>query len=307
MHYLMFLLICMFWATSFILMKRGFEVFGPLSIGAGRVISGAAALYVLWLILRRGSDDHTTGWPTRFKHLTVLLVPAMLGTTLPYVVQPYLIGTYQASAFFGMMICLVPIMTIAVSVPMLGVYPTLRELIGVLGGLSLMGVLFYEAIARGVPWSAFLLAMTVPLCYAINNTFVNRYLTEVASLAIAFWSLLIAGWVMLPMSMAREQIAISDLSTLGTAIGAIAILGILSTAWASIMFLSLIKARGPLFASMVTYVVAPGAVVWGQVDDEPTTWIQLVGLAGILAMVALVQWPSRSSTPARRDDKVVNV
>jgi len=52
----------------------------------------------------------------------------------------------------------------------------------------------------------------------------------------------------------------------------------------------LIVTKGPLFAGMVTYVVPTLALVWGALDGEVITSRQLLAMAGVLSMVALVQF-----------------
>ena len=73
------------------------------------------------------------------------------------------------------------------------------------------------------------------------------------------------------------------------ALGSIAVLGILGTGFAVLLVIWLIVTKGPLFAGMVTYVVPTLALVWGAVDGEVITTRQLLAMAGVLGMVALVQ------------------
>jgi drug/metabolite transporter (DMT)-like permease len=74
------------------------------------------------------------------------------------------------------------------------------------------------------------------------------------------------------------------------AVGSLAVLGILGTGFAVLLVIWLIVTEGPLFAGMVTYVVPTLALVWGAIDGEVITGRQLAAMAGVLAMVALVQF-----------------
>jgi drug/metabolite transporter (DMT)-like permease len=58
------------------------------------------------------------------------------------------------------------------------------------------------------------------------------------------------------------------------------------------LFNGLIIGQGPLIASMVTYVFPLVALGWGIYDGDPPTWPQISAMAGVLAMVALVQFGS---------------
>ena len=46
---------------------------------------------------------------------------------------------------------------------------------------------------------------------------------------------------------------------------------------------------------MVTYLIPLGAVFWGSVDHEQITASQLAALAGVLTMVAFVQYGAAKS------------
>ena len=66
------------------------------------------------------------------------------------------------------------------------------------------------------------------------------------------------------------------------------------------MIVKLVQSHGPLFAGMVTYVVPVVALVWGLLDKEQITTRQVVAITGILAMVALVQAPTRQQAATTR-------
>ena len=57
----------------------------------------------------------------------------------------------------------------------------------------------------------------------------------------------------------------------------IAILGVVGTALANILFYKLIQISSPVFASSVTYLIPVVAFFWGLVDHEGLTLIQLLG------------------------------
>jgi drug/metabolite transporter (DMT)-like permease len=84
------------------------------------------------------------------------------------------------------------------------------------------------------------------------------------------------------------------------AVASLALLGVVGTGVAVLAFIYLVVKEGPLFAGMVTYVVPVLALAWGAVDGERITQRQLVAMAGVLAMVALVQFgrPKAAAEPA---------
>jgi drug/metabolite transporter (DMT)-like permease len=66
-----------------------------------------------------------------------------------------------------------------------------------------------------------------------------------------------------------------------------ALLGIVGSAIATLLFYILIKKAGGLFASLVTYGIPVVAIAWGIVAQENVTWIQVGCLSVILGGVYL--------------------
>ena len=290
MLYAQFLLVCLIWGGSFMLMKKAYVAFSPVAIGSLRAALGAATLVLLWYILRR-----SLAWPVGWSRFAALCVPAAVGFAYPYVMQPYLIGRYQDSAYFGMMVALVPLITILVSVPMLGVWPRRRELVGVLLGLGCLAVLGHEGEVRGVGIGHVLLAATVPLAYAVSNTFIKQRLYDVPPMALTASALGLAAMIMLPANVAEAPLRGAVGGEMWLAVASLLVLGAIGSGVAMYMFYKLIQVRGPLFAGMVTYLVPLGALSLGWLDGERVTAGQVAAMLGIFASVAMVQWPVRAA------------
>src|SRR5690606_38208754 len=72
-------------------------------------------------------------------------------------------------------------------------------------------------------------------------------------------------------------------------LGYVAILGLVGTALAMILFYKLLQLTSALFASMVTYLIPIVAVMWGVLDGERLDWSHALGGALILMGVYLIQ------------------
>lgn len=278
----LFLLICLIWGGSFLLMKKATLVFSPVSVGAWRVAGGAAVLLVLWLLRR-----HPVGW--RRRDLWSLAFVVFAGYTWPYCLQPWLIARH-GSAFIGMTVSFTPLFTMLASVPLLGVIPQPRQVVGVLGALCGLGLLMSDGLSRQIPAAHLLLATTVPFGYALVNTWVRCRLTHVPPLTMSLVSLLIASVLLQPLSWCSASPPPSSPAAFWPAVISLLVLGVVGTGLAMFWFNQLIHDRGPLFAGMVTNLVPAGAVAWGWFDGEQVTSQQLVALAIILPMAALVQY-----------------
>jgi drug/metabolite transporter (DMT)-like permease len=286
MPHVLFALICAIWGSSFILMKKATLAFSPVSVAAWRVAGGAVVLGLVWFWRRRPWERHRGDWP-------MLWFVVLVGYAWPYTVQPRLVALH-GSALVGMTVSFVPLLTVVVSVPLLRIYPTRRQLLGVVGGLACMGALLADGLTRHVPLANLVLAFSVPLVYALTNVCIRRSLHHVPPLALSFLTLAMASGVLLPISAAAPFSAPLDTAptrdVVWLAIASLAVLGVLGTGVGTYLFNILVREHGPLFAGMVTYLVPVGALVWGWLDRETITPLQVAALGGIFVMVAIVQY-----------------
>ena len=148
----------------------------------------------------------------------------------------------------------------------------------------------WSGVGRNIPPLDLLLAFTVPFNYALANTLIRRHLSHLPPLTLTLCSLSMTGAVLLPVSLVLPGHHGVDSDTLLTAFACLAVLGVIGTGLAQFIFNSLLQVHGPLFAGMVTYLIPIGAVVFGWVDHEHVSGLQLAALGGIFAMVALVQY-----------------
>jgi drug/metabolite transporter (DMT)-like permease len=298
MPYLWFALICTVWGGSFILMKKAVLVFSPVAVGMGRALGGAAVLALLWW-WRSGRRSMTA------RDLPPLALVVFCGFAWPYSMQPYLVSRH-GSAFVGLTVTFTPLLTIIASVPLLGIYPTRRQLLGVLGALVFLGLLLVDGWERNVPPQDLLWAVTVPLGYSVTNTVIRRSLRHVSALELTLASLALAAAVLIPLVVLHPAAAEASTGDLPQAILALLILGVIGTGLAMYLFNQLIHDHGPLFAGMVTNIIPIGALAWGWIDHEQVTPLQIAALTGLLAMVGLVQYGTVTASRLPTLDKAVS-
>jgi drug/metabolite transporter (DMT)-like permease len=290
MPYFWFMVICLIWGSSFVLMKRAMACLSPIGVGAGRAIGGAFVLTLIFLALRQRST-------IRRADLIPLFLVVFLGFVWPHSLQPEMVARH-GGAFVGMTVGFTPLMTLIVSIPILGVWPTSRQFVGVLGALACLSLLIFDYGRQAVPIRDILLTFSVPLTYSIANSVIRRSLQHLPPLELTLFCLIAAGTVMLPLSIAVGNHREPNLEQIGSSLVAVAILGIVGTGIATFLFNRLVQDEGPLFAGMTTNTVPIGAVLWGTADGEPISLIQIVALTGVLVMVTYVQTAPRTLTRA---------
>lgn len=279
MQYLLFIITSLIWGSAFFLMKKAGLAFGPLTIGATTTFGGALVLWVSWLVKQKA-------WQIRRQHLMPLLIVSLLGYIFPYVTQPFLVKLI-GHGFIGMMVALVPIFTILVSIPLLGVYPSRKQFLGILIGVVCLFLMVIDGLDRNVSWFYLLMALSVPLCYAVANTLIHRSLHDLPPVILVALFMSTATIALSPLALIFETITIDN--NFVTAIVAILLLSVFARGIAMLFFYKMIKTNGPLFAGMVTYVIPIEALMWSWVDNERITLMQVSAILIVLLVVGVVQ------------------
>ncbi len=279
MQYLLFIITSLIWGGAFFLMKKAGLAFGPLTIGATTTFGGAIVLWISWLVKQKT-------WQIRRQHLMPLLIVSLLGYIFPYAAQPFLVKLI-GHGFIGMMVALVPIFTILVSIPLLGVYPSRKQFLGILIGVVCLFLMVIDGLDRNVSWFYLFMALCVPFCYALSNTLIHRSLHDLSPIILVALFMTTATIALSPLALIFETITVDD--NFVTAIVAILLLSVFARGIAMLFFYKMIKTNGPLFAGMVTYVIPIEALMWSWVDNERITLMQVSAILIVLLVVGVVQ------------------
>jgi drug/metabolite transporter (DMT)-like permease len=295
--HLAFIFCCFVWGTTFILLERVTHVFGPVEIGICRMLSGAAVVGFFWWLWRGEIRLRKRDW------IHMILV-ALVFTAPPQVTQAYVLAQGFGHSFFGTMVAAIPLLTILVSVPMLGIVPTTRELAGVLGGLACMWLIVEDGVHRGMSFGLLALTFVVPLSSALSNTYIKWKLPHVPAAPLTTTLLIAASFALLPLQLSTPTLEAMHIAgptnapVTPMAIVYLLLLGIVGSGLSTMVFIWMILKKGPLFAGMTTYVVPVLALLWGTLDHETISSQQMLAIGGVLAMVALVQTGSRGAAVA---------
>lgn len=277
--WLLLLLIGFIWGSSFILMKKGLLLFSADEVAALRM---SLAWLVTMPFLIPGYRE------IKKKEWLVLLSVGLFGNGIPAI----LFATAQKtmdSAPVGMLNSLVPIFTLIFGVLLFKTKTWTMQVIGLLVGLvgALILIIGPEGIS-GFRWEAVLVVIASG-CYAFNLNVIKRFLPKMPSTLITSAAFLWIGPLCLVYLSFTDFFGKMDEDLFSVSFSAIAVLSVVGTSFAVLLFNSLIQSGGPLFASMVTYIVPVFAVMWGLIDGENVHSYQLFGVFIILLGVYLVQ------------------
>ncbi len=271
------------WGSSFILMKRGLEVFSSDEVAAIRI--SIAFLFLLPFLLKYKKIDLK-------KYLVGLLCMGVFGNFIPAFLFTKA-ETQISSSLTGMLNALTPLFTILVAYVWLKTKSSAIKIIGVLLGFIGALVLVYFSPSNQSNNNAIysLLVVAATLCYAISITGIKKYLSDIDSITATVWAFMLMGPPALVYLLCFTDFTIHINNTgAASAIGYLSILAIVGTALSVIIYNNLIKLSGPVFASSCTYLIPVVAIAWGLFDGEAIDPMQLVSIGIIIFSIYLINY-----------------
>jgi drug/metabolite transporter (DMT)-like permease len=274
----LFISLCLIWGSSFMLMKEGMRHLTSVQVASLRIFSSGVVM-IPWAFRAFNKMRLRMIWPVFVSGLLGSLFPAYFYCMAQEQVESSLAGSLNA---------LTPIFVIILGSLFFRARIGLRHAAGVL--ISFSGSVLLSALQPGFGMSShgfsIMLILLATMAYGLNVNVVNRFLTGVSSIDIAAVALFLiaipAGAILWQSGFRLEGLEDPGIR-IATVYGLL--LGVLSTALASVLFYILIKRAGIVFASMVTYGIPVIANIWGLFYGEHVGLPQLLCLALILAGV----------------------
>ncbi len=282
------ILLALTWGSSFILIKRGLfspdgsELFTGIQVGALRIVFAGLFLAPLALknikLLRHGQAKF-------------LLIVGVCGNALPALLFATA-QTHIPSALAGMLNATVPLFSLIIAYFIFKVKVNKWQIIGLFIGLfAAIGLMMSSGGTAAQPvnlWYA-ILVLIATICYAISLNTIKQFLKAESAVAITALALLLVmpiGAIILFNTDFVLRISANEYALQG--IGAVAILGIVGTALALILFNQLVKDTNTIFASSVTYLIPLVAIAWGLLDNETIGTDQILFALIMLGGVILI-------------------
>lgn len=269
------MLLSIIWGSSFILMKKGLLGLTAYQVASVRIV--AAGLILLPIAIKSFKTIPA-------KKMGIVFLSGTLGSLLP----AYLFCIAEEridSSLAGSLNSLTPIFALITGYVFFKNKPSLRKLLGILIAVVGCWLLYFSrsTTSASSDLSYVMWIMLATLFYGFNVNMVQRHLKEIPSLNIvavamvgnaipAFTVLVLSGFWNL--SFAQESVVHATLYA--------AVLGIVGTSLANILFYILIKKSGVVFSSMVTYGIPFVAILWGIVDHEKVGFSTVLSLSVIL-------------------------
>src|SRR5665213_416080 len=262
--------------------QKSLEAFTPYQVGAIRVIISGIIFMKIGFPALKKMDRKTLSW---------LVVAGALGNFIPMFLFP-LAQMKISSSLAGILDTLVPVFVLILGFIFFKIRSKTIQWIGVIvgffGAASLM--YFSDTSAGGSDGGYAILVVLATVSYAGAALIVNHKLSHVPSFQLSagiftvwmFLSLLILLLSGFFLGFDKMDAHLAD-------IGYLALLSVIGTALAMLLYFRLIQITSAVFASMVTYLIPVVAVFWGIVAGESlSVWYAFGGVL-ILAGIYMVQ------------------
>jgi drug/metabolite transporter (DMT)-like permease len=282
---LLFIAMSVIWGLPYLFIRIAVSDLSPVVLVFARTAIGA--LILLPIVVWRGE----------LRVLVKSWVPLLAFAAVEIGVPWLLLASAEqriTSSLAGLLISAVPLVGVVIATSLGN-----REHLGVasIGGL-LLGVVGVAAIV-GFDLRASGLALAeigvVVVAYAVGPVIIARYLKGLPSMAVIAVSLAACAIAYLPFAALQWPRSVPPMDTLVS----VAVLAVVCTALAFVLFFALIAAIGPVRATVITYINPAVAALLGvSVLHENFTFGMAVGFAFVIAGSVLATRSPRESAPA---------
>jgi drug/metabolite transporter (DMT)-like permease len=266
------------WGASFLFMRIAAPEFGAIPLIAARV--GIAAVFLLAVLSRRSGLHHL------YKNAARLTVLGAINSAIPFTLFAYAVLSVTAG-FASVLNATTPLFGALVAFVWLRDRPAPLRIAGLIVGFAGVLVLVWGRLSvrdDGGGALAVAAGLTAALLYGIAANYTKKRLSGVDSLVIATGSLIAATVFLVPLAVLYWPAAQPTVASWVSA----ALLAIICTGIAYILYFRLLSRVGPSKTLAVTYLIPAFGVLWGHLFlDEPVTASMIVGCSVILLGITL--------------------
>lgn len=276
--WILFIALGIIWGTPYLFIRVAVVDLSPAIVVFGRVM--IATLILLPIAIHQG---HARSLRT---HWRGILAFAGIEMCIPFGA----LGIAEkeiSSSLTGLLIAMVPLINAVIS-RQLGLDSVwdVRRVIGLFVGFFGVGMLVGFDISASNYW-AIALCLVAATGYALGPIIITKLLSDVASIGVIAWSLLVAGLIYAPVVVYEvltdswRAPGVTEVSQ--NAILSVVALGVLCSAIAFVALFELIKEVGPTRTTVITYINPAVAIILGiLVLSEPITTGIIIGFPLVL-------------------------
>ncbi|MBK0329076.1 DMT family transporter [Rhodobacteraceae bacterium F11138] len=275
------------WGGTFLVIEIALRGITPFWLAAARIGFGAALTTVVWLL--RGGALFTRR-PTTANRVSLVLIGA-LSSAMPFMLiswgQQFVTAGFAGVSMASTALIVLPLAHFLVPGERITPRRALGFVIGFAGVAILIGGQAFESSGLALELPGRIACVAAAACYATSSVLMRR-LPPVDPVGLSAILLLLGAAVVVPLAWAVEgPPPATDARTLWV----LAFLGLVPTAAANLLRVTVVRSAGPVFMSLVNYMVPLWSVLLGAaLLGEPLPGVFLGAMTLILSGVALSQF-----------------
>ena len=279
--WLYLVILAIVWGSSFILIKKSLIGLTPIQLGALRTF--IAGLFILSIGFNSLKKIKKQQWKW-------IAISSMLGTLFPAFFFAYALMGIDSSVA-SILNSMTSLNALIVGTLFFGVVFKRVQLGGVIIGLVGTILLILESSSLNPTqnyWFA-IFVIASSLGYAFNVNIIKKHLSSISAMSITaghFVLLIVPVFLVLFFTGFFTTIEFTDETS--SSLFYLVILSVVGTGLAKIMFNKLIQISSPVFSTSVAYLIPIVAIIWGFVDGEKVSYLQLIAGAIILLGIYIV-------------------
>lgn len=270
------------WGGTFLIIEIALRGMTPFWVAACRITFAAILSTAIWQI--RGGQLFAAPL-TRAQHINLWTI-GLLSSAVPFMLiswgQQYVTSGFAGVSMASVALIVLPLAHFLIPGERMTLRRTLGFLVGFAGVVLLIGGQAFTSTGTGLEFPGRIACVMAAACYAFSSVMMRR-LPKVDSLGLTTILLLIGAVAVLPAALIVEGLPPRpDLTTTA----AVLFLGLVPTAAANLLRVTLVRTAGPVFMSLVNYQVPVwsillGALILSEPLPDTLIWALLLILAGL--------------------------
>ncbi|GMQ77890.1 MAG: DMT family transporter [Anaerolineae bacterium] len=281
-----FILLSLFWGTSFLFIKIGLRTLDPFMLVTIRLIIGWLGLMA---ILKWRGMSLPKGW-SNWRHVIFL---GIFNTAVPFTLITWAESGDSGidSTIAAVLNSTVPLFSFIIAgIIIQSEKITLNKVTGLMVGF--FGIIIL--MSRGFSWEANsllppLAVVAASLCYAVSSVYGKQYVSHLDPVAISAGQLLTAELIMVVATLFIVDFSSQALNM--ATVGSLLWLGLLGTCAAYILYYYILQNWGATRTTLVTYLLPVVGVTAGVLLlNEALEWQLVMGGLLIISGIVIVNW-----------------
>lgn len=254
------------WGGSFIFIRVLAPTLGPVVTAASRVLIAGIALVAYFRAT--GFDAELSRF---WRHYLVI---GAINSAIPFLLFAYA-ALHIPASYSAILNAATPSFAVVLSAGFLGERLTVPKIAGLVAGAA--GVALVSNAGPVQPdamfgWSV-AACLGAAFCYAVAGIYVKRFAAAAKPMAIAGWSQLLAGAVLLPLVPFAPPPGTFTIAVVANVLG----LALLCSAIAYLIYYRLIADVGPTRTLTVTFLIPLFGMLWGALLLSETITLAMIG------------------------------